>query len=188
MRLWVTGYRSYELGVFQDSDPKVLVIKDLLKRHFEQKFNEGLEWIISSGQLGVEQWALETALEMKKDYPELKVSLMYPFSEFGNRWNENNRAKLQEIEQKVDFCASISKSPYQSPIQLKNFQKFMVEHTDQASLIYDPEYKGKTKYDYQLIMEYQNTHNYPVTLFDMDNLQEAAEQYSEKKICNRDNF
>ena len=73
MRLWVTGYRSYELGVFQDSDPKVLVIKDLLKRHFEQKFNEGLEWIISSGQLGVEQWALETALEMKKDYPELKV-------------------------------------------------------------------------------------------------------------------
>ena len=27
MRLWVTGYRSYELGTFGDKDPKIKVIK-----------------------------------------------------------------------------------------------------------------------------------------------------------------
>ena len=26
-RLWITGYRSYELNVFKDDDPKVAVIK-----------------------------------------------------------------------------------------------------------------------------------------------------------------
>ena len=80
MRLWVTGYRSYELGVFANNDPKVKVIKYLLKKHFEQKFNDGLEWVITGGQLGVEQWAAEAAIELKEEYPELKVSLMYPFS------------------------------------------------------------------------------------------------------------
>ncbi|WP_281510461.1 SLOG family protein, partial [Lactobacillus taiwanensis] len=26
-RLWVTGYRSYELSIFSDKDPKLAVIK-----------------------------------------------------------------------------------------------------------------------------------------------------------------
>lgn len=179
MRLWVTGYRSYELGVFSNSDPKVKVIKYLLKKHFEQKFNDGLEWVITGGQLGVEQWAAEAALELKEDYPELKVSLMYPFSEFGSQWNEQNKAKLSELELKVDFYASISKQPYQSPQQLKNFQKFMLDHTDQATLVYDPEYPGKPKYDYEAINLYCEKNDYPVTTFDMYNLQDAANEFQE---------
>lgn len=179
LRLWVTGYRSYELGVFTNNDPKVKVIKYLLKKHFEQKFNDGLEWVITGGQLGVEQWAAEAAVELKEEYPELKVSLMYPFSEFGSQWNEQNRMLLSDLESKVDFCASISKQPYQSPAQLKNFQKFMLDHTDEATMIYDPEYPGKPKYDFQAIERYGKTHDYPVTMFEMDNLQDAANEFQE---------
>ncbi len=32
MNLWVTGYRSYELGVFNSKDKKVEVIKYALQR------------------------------------------------------------------------------------------------------------------------------------------------------------
>ena len=32
-RLWLTGYRIYELGVFGSQDPKLLVIKDTLKKY-----------------------------------------------------------------------------------------------------------------------------------------------------------
>ena len=114
-------------------------------------------------------------MELKEEYPELKVSLMYPFSEFGSQWNEQNRMLLSDLESKVDFCASISKQPYQSPAQLKNFQKFMLDHT----LIYDPEYPGKPKYDYQAVQQYAENHDYPVTVFDMDNLQDAANEFQE---------
>ena len=31
-RLWITGYRSYELNIFKDDDPKVQVIKKVLKK------------------------------------------------------------------------------------------------------------------------------------------------------------
>lgn len=179
LRLWITGYRSYELGVFANNDPKIKVIKGLLKKFFEQKFNNGLEWVITSGQLGVEQWAVEAAVELKEEYPELKISLMFPFSEFGGQWNEQNRARLSDLESKVDFCASISKQPYQSPIQLKNFQRFMLNHTDEATLIYDPEYPGKSKYDLQVIERYSETHDYPLTMFGMDDLQDAANEFQE---------
>ena len=179
MRLWVTGYRSYELSVFKDDDPKVKVIKYLLRKIFIQNFNKGLEWIISGGQLGVEQWALETALALKGEYPELKTSLIYPFVNFGNNWNDNNKVKLQTLESKVDFCASVSKKDYTSPRQLKNYQSFLLRHTDQALMIYDLEYPGKPKYDYQIIKRYEKDHNYPLQLIDMYELQEVSEEYQE---------
>ncbi len=32
-RAWITGYRSYELNIFKDNDPKVQVIKEVLKKY-----------------------------------------------------------------------------------------------------------------------------------------------------------
>lgn len=49
MRLWVTGYRSYELGIFKTDDKKIEVIKYALRQLFERKLDEELEWIISGG-------------------------------------------------------------------------------------------------------------------------------------------
>lgn len=31
-RLYVTGYQSYELGIFNENDPRVQVIKNVLKK------------------------------------------------------------------------------------------------------------------------------------------------------------
>ena len=40
-RLWVTGYRSYELGVFSDKDPKLTVIKYALSNYLKSLLEEG---------------------------------------------------------------------------------------------------------------------------------------------------
>ena len=65
-------------------------------------------------------------------------------------------------------------------MQLKNYQNFMLDHTDQAMLIYDPEHEGKTKYDYEMIKKYGEQEDYPYDLVDMYQLQEFAEMYQEK--------
>ena len=36
-RLWITGYSSYELAVFMDYDPKIKVIKNVLKNELTQR-------------------------------------------------------------------------------------------------------------------------------------------------------
>ncbi|MFR6020912.1 MAG: SLOG family protein, partial [Lactobacillaceae bacterium] len=46
-RLWVTGYRAYELNVFGSNDPKLKVLKTSLKNTLMQFLDEGLEWLIT---------------------------------------------------------------------------------------------------------------------------------------------
>lgn len=178
-RIWVTGYRSYELNVFGKKDPKITIIKYALKNYFIQKLeNAELDWIITGPNLGIEQWAAQVACSLRDQYI-LRVSIMTPYEEFANRWNENNQAAFIDLKKQVDFFASTSNTPYQSPVQLRNYQNFMVHHTDRALMIYDEEHPGKPKFDYQLIKKYQENHSYPLDLIDFYDLQDAAEEYQE---------
>jgi len=106
---------------------------------------------------------------------------MFPFAEFGKQWNESNQLKLTNITQQVDFFANVSDKPYQSPQQLRNYQQFMLTHTDEAFLLYDPEYQGKTKYDYETIQKYKEESEYLMTLVNFDELQEEAEEWAERQ-------
>lgn len=183
-RLWVTGYRSYELNVFGDKDPKITVIKYALKNYFTNLLEDGqLDWIITGANLGVEQWAAEVGLELGAKYP-VRISVIIPYKNFANRWNENNQAKFITLKENVDFFASTSNKPYQSPVQLRNYQNFMIQHTDQAMMIYDLEHPGKPKYDYNLIQKYQEIKDYPLDLIDFYDLQDAAEEYQESRRGN----
>ncbi|MCY9806849.1 DUF1273 domain-containing protein [Lentilactobacillus senioris] len=179
-RLWITGYRNYELGVFNDSDPKVPIIMVALKNAIEQSILDGVDWIISGGQLGTEQWALKAATELKSQYPgEFQTAMMLPFAKFGNQWGEANQLTLSQTKTAVDFSAVVSDKPYHSPEQLRNYQEFMLTHTDQAILLYDLESPGKTKYDYERIVKFSENREYPYRLITFDDLQETAEEYQE---------
>ena len=179
-RLWITGYRNYELGVFNNSDPKVTIIKLALKNAIEQAIVDGVDWIISGGQLGVEQWALEVAADLKQQYPdEFQTAMMLPFAEFGSQWGDNNKIAYNQVKAGVDFSATVSEKAYHSPEQLRNYQEFMLKHTDQAILIYDLESPGKPKYDYERIEKFGQNHDYQYQLITFDDLQEVAEEYQD---------
>ena len=115
-RIWVSGYRAFELAVFDPKDPKKTVIERVLKEFLTQWLNQNEEesWLITGPQLGVEQWSAEAGLSLKEDYPRLKVAMMLPFADFANRWNEANQAQLASLKANVDFSAEVSPQPYQS--------------------------------------------------------------------------
>ncbi|MGM0157168.1 hypothetical protein IGI47_001478 [Enterococcus sp. AZ191] len=173
--IYFSGYRSFELGVFKENDPKVSVIKKVLKREIQQLAEEGLEWIIVSGNLGVELWATEIVAELKLDYPELHLGIIYPFMAFGSNWNENNQEKKRLAEQLSDYVEAVSHQRYQSPSQLRNHTRFLLEHTDGCLLIYDEEFPGKTQYFLKDAEKYQEEHPYEIRLISMDDLQNFSE-------------
>ncbi len=51
--------------------------------------------------------------------------------------------KKQLAEQLADYVEAVSHQPYQSPSQLKNHTRFILEHTVGCLLIYDEEFPGK---------------------------------------------
>lgn len=178
-RLWISGYRSWELSVHGDQDPKLTVIKYLLKNELITALEDGLEWVITGGELGVEQWSLEVALSLQPDYPDLKTALMTPFQDFGSHWNESNLAKLKSLQAKVSFARATSDQPYQQPAQLSGYNRFMAQHTDGALFLYDTDYPGKAEYLYNVALAESKRRNYPVKALSMDDLEEAARELSD---------
>ena len=100
--------------------------------------------------------------------------------QFGENWQEDKQQHLMELKQAADFCGEVSRQPYSSPQQLKNYQTFMLSHTEGATLIYDPDYPGKSKYDHQSILKRQAKTTYGEELIDMFELQDAATEMAEQ--------
>lgn len=188
-RLWITGYSSYELAVFKDYDPKIKVIKNVLKNELTQRLDSSEDefWLISGPQMGVERWAIEVGNTLKKDYPQLKTSIMEPYLKVAERWNEQNQVKLATALKNVDFHAPVSNQPYQSPQQLRNYQQFMLDHSDSLLIIFDPdresegEQTSKPSWDYCAARKYQEHRDYEIQTITFDDLQDAATELAEQE-------
>nr|WP_245249743.1 DUF1273 domain-containing protein [Vagococcus allomyrinae] len=170
-RLYITGYRSFELGVFQETDPKVKIIKNVLRSRLISYIENGTEWILLGGNLGTEFWAAQVVQELRVDYPEIRYSLIYPFEEFGSNWNETNQQAMTEMKLHADYVNATSHAPYQNPSQLKNHTQFMLTHSDGCLLLYDREYEGKTMFFLREAEKFQESHEYAIDFITMDDLQ-----------------
>ncbi|MCZ9654571.1 SLOG family protein [Lactobacillus iners] len=175
--IWISGYRSYELNVFNNNDPKIKVIKIAIKNYLQQKLEDRcLDWVIAGPNLGVEQWALEVANDLRNFYSDLHTALIFPYTNFGNNWTPSKQEYLSNLRSNVDFYTELSSQNYQNPKQFIQFQEFMLKHTEGALLIYDLEHKGKTSYDYQAIQFYQTQKNYFLDIIDFYDLQDIASE------------
>lgn len=174
VRVWVSGYRSYELGIFGTESTKLKILKKALSDNLVQLLDEGMDWLITGAQLGTEQWAISVAHELQSTYPELQTAVMLPFSDFGKNWNEANQTALALVRSQATFSAAITERPYHSVQQLRQYQQFMLTHTDRALFIYDSQAPGKVQYDIQAIEQWQAQHDYPLRVIDFDELQETA--------------
>ena len=175
-RLLISGYRSSDLGIFSNQDPKLIIIKTLIKDRLVNFLDNDGEWLITGGQMGIEQWSIEVALELKNDYPQLKIALIRPFLDFGGHWNEDNQAKLAQLISVVDYSASISNQNYTNPGQLVGLNDFFVSHTDEAVLFYDQENPAKVEFLYQKILTKQSQdENYQVEIIDFWTLADFAD-------------
>lgn len=177
---YITGYRSYELGLFSDDDIKVKGLRYFLKKREIERLENGYDWFLFAGQLGVEYYAFDEALKLKEDYPELKVAVMFPFKDFGSQWSEKNQLILQEYHQKADFVGYVSQEPYHSPEQLKRHQQFMLQSTAGAIVIYDDEVDSKSKYFLYAAERYKAQHDYELTCYDLYDLQESFYDFAEE--------
>ena len=63
----ILGYSSFDLGLFSDKDPRVLIIKQAIHKDLENLAENGVTWLVFTGSLGFEYWVLEVAQEMKEE-------------------------------------------------------------------------------------------------------------------------
>ncbi|AXQ79239.1 DUF1273 domain-containing protein [Streptococcus chenjunshii] len=165
----ITGYKSFELGIFQDKDKRIEIIKTAIRKDLQAYLEEGTEWFIFTGNLGFEFWALEVALELQKDY-EFRIASVFLFQNQGENWNAANQEKLVKFKG-ADFLKYCYEQ-YQGPWQFRQYNQFLLDNSDGAYIFYDSEQKTNLHY---LVEETQKRREYPVHFLTFDRLNELLE-------------
>lgn len=145
-RLLVSGYKPHELGIFSENHEGIKYIKIALEKQLNLLLEEGLEWVIISGQQGVELWCAEIVLELQKKFPQLQLAVITPFLEQEKSWKEEKQQHYHSILSKANFVSSITNKPYEGPWQFRAKNKFLLENSDGLLVIYDEENEGSAKY------------------------------------------
>ncbi|AYA76794.1 hypothetical protein DOE78_15830 [Bacillus sp. Y1] len=180
--VYISGYKASELGIFKENDPGVVYIKLAIKKALLKLIDQGLEWVMVSGQLGVEMWAAEVVIELrKKDYPDLKLAIITPFLDQEGNWSDKNKEWYHSIIQKADYVDSVTKRKYDSPAQFRLKNQFAIKKTDALLLVYDEERDGSPKYLLQTAKHYQENNEYPITQINFYDLQLLVEEVQQKQ-------
>lgn len=182
-RILISGYRSYEMNIFNQTDPKYLYLRKFLKDRIIRFIEEGTEWFVIGGQLGIELWAGEIILELQEEYSNIHLAIILPYTSFEKNWNESNQALFKKVTHQADYVNFSSNKDYESPSQLKGNQVFMIRNTEGAFLVYDrmneASADGKPKYLYDLIQIYQEQTEYSLELASFDEIDFFIHQYVE---------
>ncbi|MFC3884123.1 DUF1273 domain-containing protein [Bacillus songklensis] len=172
----ITGYKPFELGIFQGNHPGIGYIKKALSRQLVTLLEDGLEWVIISGQLGSELWAAEVVFDLQLKYPQLQLAVITPFLEQEENWNEANRELYEFVISQADFVDSITKKKYESPVQFRLKNQFFITKSDGLLMVYDEEHAGSPKYMFEAAKKRAETENYPIILITSYDLQAIVEE------------
>jgi uncharacterized phage-like protein YoqJ len=172
----VTGYKSFELGIFKENDPALKYIKKAIQKQLESLLEEGLEWVLISGQMGIELWTAEVVFDLQLEYPDLKLAILTPFLKQEEKWNEKNKEFYDMILSQADFVDSVSKQPYVSPAQFRNRDNLLLHKSDTVVILYDEEKEGSPQYFYQTAKQYQENHPLEIRQITFMDLQWIVEE------------
>ncbi|WP_085523606.1 SLOG family protein [Tuberibacillus sp. Marseille-P3662] len=175
----ITGYKPKELGIFSNQHQGIEVIKHAIKMQLIQLLDYNLEWVLTSGQSGVELWACDVVLDLKQDYPELKLSILTPFLEQESMWPDVVKEQYTRILSTADHVDSITKRPYEHPSQLRLKNDFLIRKSDGLLIIYDEETPGSPDYYLQPAENKASHSHYPIITINRFDLDVAAQDLQE---------
>lgn len=165
--LAVTGYRPMEINIFNENDEKIKFVKRAIKKRLLQFIDTGLEWVIVSGQMGVEMWTAEVVLDLKDTY-DINLAVVPPFLNQAKRWSETLQYKYEELLLGADFYEPIYQEEYKGPYQFQTKDLWLIEKSDACMLLLDEENPGSVQYFREKAALAHNYPIYTITPFDLE--------------------
>jgi uncharacterized phage-like protein YoqJ len=176
----ISGYKSFELGIYKNDDQAVQYIKKAIEKSLLRLVEDGLEWVIISGQMGVELWAAEVVYDLQMEHSELKLAILTPFLKQESKWNEANQEYYEFIVSQANFVDSITKREYESPLQFRQKNDFLVSKSEGLLLVYDEENEGSPKFLLDIARKKKESSSYLIELINFSDLQVVVEEENMK--------
>lgn len=161
-----------EIGIFKENDPRISFIKAAIEKKIIGFIEEGLEWILISGQMGVELWTADLVFDLKESY-DINIGVFPPFENQDERWPENVKEKYQELIMLADFYKPLYQGGYKGPYQFKAKNMWFVDKSDGCLLLMDEEYPGSNRFFHGAAQEAKD---YPIFIITPTDLEDAVEE------------
>ena len=99
-----TGHRSQKLPWrFNEQDDKCLQMKEVLYNEIESSIAEGYHTFYSGMALGFDMICVETLIELKKKYKNLKIIGALPCKNQDCKWPEKEQKRYRKLLQQLDY-------------------------------------------------------------------------------------
>lgn len=175
--LLVTGYRAHELNIFNQNHEGIPFIKQAIAGKLIPLIEDGLEWVITPGQYGVDLWACETVIELKQSYPHLKCSIISAYASPEENWKEDKQEYFRQILSGVDYYGSVSNQPYNGVWQLTARDELLLRKTDGLLLVYDEDAgEASPRFMKQKALKKQQSDDYPVITISAEDIESLVNE------------
>lgn len=140
-RVCFTGHRPEKLNMQENT------IKKYLQSEIVSSIQNSYTTFISGMARGVDMWAAEIVIELKKKFPQVKLIAAVPFDGFESKWSYENQKSYNEILSKADLIRYICPKFSYSSYQIRN--EWMVNHSSKVIAVWNGEKSGtKNTIDY----------------------------------------
>ena len=123
-----TGHRPKGLG-YPESDGRCAALKEKLRSLIVKLMEEeGVTHFISGMAQGVDMYAAEIVLELKKQYPQITLECAIPYERQAVRWPEALRNRYFSIAERCDQETMLQRQYTLDCLRKRN--RYMVDHAD----------------------------------------------------------
>jgi uncharacterized phage-like protein YoqJ len=129
MAVCFTGHRPKKFGTYDETSPVIVNVKARLKEKILEQIEEGHRLFITGGALGVDTWAAEIILDLKSEYPDLRLTVAAPCYNYDSKWNAPSRQRAKIIAERADSFLYVNECEY-NPQVMSRRNYWMVNHSD----------------------------------------------------------
>ena len=133
---------------------------------------EGYDFFICGGAIGVDTDFAETVLSLKEKYPHIKLEIAVPCENQDLKWSDADKLKYRDILKKADIVTVLSKQYTRFCMQKRN--QYMVDKSDFAVAFWNG--KNKRGGTYNTIRYIERKHK-DYELVDLDDFTEESKQF-----------
>lgn len=128
-RCCFTGHRPEKLDMSERT------VKKLLESAIKQAVEEGFYTFITGMARGIDMWAGEIVLKLKKHNSDIHLICTPPYEGFEKRWDLSEQKLYHNILEKADYTKYICEHYSRSCFQIRNC--YMVDHSKRVIAFYN---------------------------------------------------
>ncbi len=166
-----TGHRPEKIvSVLQGDEAALRMLKSMLFYQIHKAIEDGFEYFISGLARGVDIWAAQYVLELKKKYPKIKLIGAKPYEEHGRKFKGQDLWELTNVISGADMVVDVTGDYSRDCYSKRN--RYMVDNSSRIIAVVS-DYKSGTGQT----ISYANKKKLDVKLIKVDDF--VSENYCE---------